>query len=316
MATFDANENAARETGPARADAEPWSRRVGAYARGLPAQLVFNFRGPVRIVTGRVARRPADYPDIRWGKWLFVCLALAALCLVLVDPVTGRRQDNWPVAFAFVADTFTKLGLGIWYIVPPLVWLAFASLFDWRRLSRRALMMFYNWTCMAYFLLSAAGFSGLTVLLLKNIVGRARPLYFETMGVFAFHPMLFDSRFASFPSGHATEIGAVAAILLLLLPRWKYVVLPLAVWVASTRIFVGAHYPSDTVVGFGLGFGCAVAMSVIFARLGFIFIQQPAGLPVRKKTFRLLWPRAVAARKGNGELPPGLSHAPKLTDPL
>jgi undecaprenyl-diphosphatase len=316
MATFDANEDAARNAGPAPSGARPWLPRIGAYVRGLPARTVFNASEPIRIVIGRAARRPAEYPDIRWGKWLFICLALTALCLVLIDPVTGRRQNHWPADLVYVADTFTKLGLGGWYIVPPVVWLVFANLVDWRALSRRTLMMFYNWTSMAFFLLSAAGGSGLIVLLLKNIIGRARPLYFETMGVFAFHPLVFDARFASFPSGHATVTGAVAAVLLLLFPRWKYVVLLFAVWVASTRVFVGAHYPSDTVAGFGLGFGCAVALAVIFARLGFIFIQQPAGLPVRKKTFRLLWPRAAGAYKGSGERLPALSHAPKLTDPL
>lgn len=287
MATFDENEDAAGDTGPAPSGARPWPQRLGAYLRGLPARSVFNASEPVRIVIRRAARRPAEYPDLHWGRWLFACLALAALCLILIDPAAGRRQGHWPADLVYVADTFTKLGLGGWYIVPPVIWLAFANLVDWRALSRRALMMFYNWTCLAFFLLGSAGLSGLVVLLLKNVIGRARPLNFEALGDLSFHPLVFDARFASFPSGHATITGAVAAVLFLLFPRWKYVVLPFAVWVASTRVFVGAHYPSDTVAGFGLGFGCAVALAVIFARLGFVFIQQPAGLPVRKKTFRL-----------------------------
>lgn len=294
MATFELHDNAANKT--QHGMRETW-QRTRLFLRGLPARSVYNVRQPIRIVAGRMAARPALYPEIPWGKWLFACLVLAAVCLIMIDPVTGRQQDRWPAGFGAIADTFTKIGLGVWYVVPPLLWLAFANLVDWRALSWRWLMLFYNWTCLAFFLLGAAGISGLIVLLLKNTVGRARPLNFEALGVFSFHPLMFDARFASFPSGHATIIGAVAAVLLLLFPKWKYVVLPFAVWVASTRIFVGAHYPSDTVVGFGLGFGCAVALSVIFARLGFIFVQRPKGLPVRKKTFRLMWPRARASER-------------------
>ena len=286
MDTFRLDENATHQTNSGR-------HGIRLSVRALAARSLYNARGPLRIAAGRFARRPAFYPEIPWVRWFIACLALAAICLVLLDPITGQRQHHWPVTFTAVSEIFTKLGLAIWYVAPPLLWLAFANVIDWHALSRRWLMAFYNWTCMAFFLLSAAGVSGLIVLLLKNIVGRARPLNFETMGVFSFQPLVFDARFASFPSGHATVIGAVAAVLLLLFPKWKYVVLPLAVWVASTRVFVGAHYPSDTVFGFAFGFGSAVALSVIFARLGFIFVQQSAGLPVRKKTFRLAWPRAT-----------------------
>ncbi|WP_366930616.1 phosphatase PAP2 family protein, partial [Mesorhizobium sp.] len=66
--------------------------------------------------------------------------------------------------------------------------------------------------------------------------------------------------------------------------------------IASTRVFVGAHYPSDTVAGFGLGLAFAVASGLVFARLGFIFGQTSAKLPVRKRTFRLAPSRAPRGR--------------------
>jgi undecaprenyl-diphosphatase len=84
-------------------------------------------------------------------------------------------------------------------------------------------------------------------------------------------------------------MGAVFGILLLLFPRRWYITLAVTACIASTRVFVGAHYPSDTVAGFGLGLAFAVMSGLVFARLGFIFGQTGAKLPVRKRTFRLGW---------------------------
>jgi undecaprenyl-diphosphatase len=206
-------------------------------------------------------------------------------CLFLLDPAIGRTEHQWPPAFVATADVFTRIGLGVWYVVPPLLWLCFANLVDWRALSRRRLMMFYNWSSLAFFMIIAVASSGLTSVLLKTVIGRARPLNYDQLGVLSFHPFMLDARFASFPSGHATVVGTVATLLVLLFPRWKYLVFPFAIWIASTRIFVGAHYPSDTVIGLGLGAGCTLALALIFARLGFIFVQRPNALPVRRDTF-------------------------------
>ena len=114
-------------------------------------------------------------------------------------------------------------------------------------------MLAYNWTCLAFLVLSAVGLSGLTVNVLKYAIGRARPLYFHDFGVLSLHPFAFDARFAGFPSGHATTMGAVFGVALLLFPRRWYIALAITACIASTRVFVGAHYPSDTVAGFGLG---------------------------------------------------------------
>ena len=120
-------------------------------------------------------------------------------------------------------------------------------------------------------------------MLLKYTIGRARPIYFDRLGTLAFHPFS-GADFASFPSGHSTNLGAVAAVLVLLFPRWKYAVLATTLWVTSTRIFVGAHYFSDAVAGYTIGFVLALVTGVVFARLGFVFNCVPGGLPVPRRT--------------------------------
>ena len=246
-----------------------------------------NFRDTMSIVRRRFAVRPARYPRILWSVWLLAWVLLTVAAFLRLDAGAGEMRGEWSPGFARFTDFFTQFGLGGWYLIPSALCLVAANLTDWRSLSREGRMLVYNWTCFAFLVLCAVGLSGLAVNVLKYGVGRARPVYFDSFGVLSLHPFAMDARFAGFPSGHATTMGAVFGILLLLFPRRWYVALAVTACIASTRVFVGAHYPSDTVAGFGLGLAFAVVSGLVFARLGFIFSQTSAKLPVRKRTFRL-----------------------------
>jgi len=262
---------------------------VSGVILGLGRRSVGNFRDTMQIAKRRFAVRPARYPNIPWPVWTLAWVLLTAAAFVSLDTMAGTLRDQWSPRFVHLADFFTQFGLGGWYLIPSALLLVAANLTDWRSLSRRSLMLVYNWTCLAFLVLSAVGLSGLTVNVLKYAIGRARPMYFHDFGVLSLHPFAFDARFAGFPSGHATTMGAVFGVALLLFPRRWYIAVAITACIASTRIFVGAHYPSDTVAGFGLGCAFALACGLVFARLGFIFRPTPSGLPVRKQTFRL-WP--------------------------
>jgi membrane-associated phospholipid phosphatase len=246
-----------------------------------------NLRDTIQIVRKRFATRPAHYPQHLWSVWVLAWLLLTTAVLIRFDDAAGMFSGRWSTGFARLTNFFTVFGLGGWYLIPSVLLLLVANLTDWRSLSRRSRMVAYNWTCLAFLVLSTIGLSGLMVNVLKYGIGRARPIYFNDLGDLSLHPFALDARFASFPSGHATTMGAVFGIALLLSPERKHIALAVTLWIASTRIFVDAHYPSDTVAGFGLGCAFAVACAVVFARLGFIFRRTPMGLPVRKKTFRL-----------------------------
>ena len=261
---------------------------------GVGRRSVDNFRDTMRIARKRFAARPVRYPNILWSVWVLVWVLLTAAAFVRLDTPAGMLRDQWSPGFVRLADFFTQFGLGGWYLIPSALLLVAANLTDWRSLSRRSLMLAYNWTCLAFLVLGAAGLSGLAVNVLKYAIGRARPMYFNEFGVLSLHPFAFNARLAGFPSGHATTMGAVFGVALLLFPRRWYIALAITACIASTRIFVGAHYPSDTVAGFGLGCAFALACGLVFARLGFIFRPMPSGLPVRKKTFWLIGPTSKA----------------------
>ncbi|QWB22048.1 MULTISPECIES: bifunctional phosphatase PAP2/diacylglycerol kinase family protein [Streptomyces] len=64
----------------------------------------------------------------------------------------------------------------------------------------------------------------------------------------------------SFPSGHAASAAAFATGVALESPAWGAVVAPVAASVALSRVYTGAHFPSDVLAGAALGAGAAFAV--------------------------------------------------------
>ncbi|MFF3468359.1 bifunctional phosphatase PAP2/diacylglycerol kinase family protein [Streptomyces sp. NPDC002619] len=64
----------------------------------------------------------------------------------------------------------------------------------------------------------------------------------------------------SFPSGHAASAAAFAAGVALESPAWGAALAPVAFSVAMSRIYTGAHFPSDVLAGAALGAGAAFAV--------------------------------------------------------
>lgn len=108
-----------------------------------------------------------------------------------------------------------------------------------------------------------AGGAALVALEVGQLIGgalnRARP-YDAISGV---HVLIDKTTDFSFPSDHATAAGAVAIGLLITNRRWGSVAAILAVMMAFTRVYVGAHYLSDVVAGLVLGGGVAAAGAVL-----------------------------------------------------
>jgi membrane-associated phospholipid phosphatase len=85
--------------------------------------------------------------------------------------------------------------------------------------------------------------------IIGGAVDRARP--YETMA--NVHLLVDKTTDFSFPSDHATVAGAVAVGLLFANRRLGIAASVLAVLMAFTRVYVGAHYPGDVLAGLLLG---------------------------------------------------------------
>ena len=90
-------------------------------------------------------------------------------------------------------------------------------------------------------------------------IDRARP-YESMTGI---HVLVDKTTDFSFPSDHATVVGAVAAGLMFTNRRWGSVAAALAVVMAFVRVYVGAHYPGDVLAGLALGAAVAAVGRLI-----------------------------------------------------
>lgn len=113
-------------------------------------------------------------------------------------------------------------------------------------------------------LLALLSFAGNTVI--KNITQRSRPdtLYAQNMKIKSY----------SFPSGHAfgsvVIYGLLAYLVFSRLPEpWNYIVttilVSLIILIGVSRVYLGAHFPSDVLAGWLLGGSC-LSLIIYFLR--------------------------------------------------
>ena len=209
---------------------------------------------------------------------LLVVAGLAVAAYLLLDARAASLYDHWPGWVRAPARLLTDLGKSWWIISGSVIIIIGGALLHrlsgkegLRRIAIRAVHM-------ANYVLISVAISGLIANIVKRAIGRPRPELFGDHGLLSFNPFAHDSAYESFPSGHATTDGAFWTALALLYPPLRWPFLFFGLYLAFTRVFVGAHYPSDVTVGFCWGMWFAFLVAILFARHGLIFSHRDGKL--------------------------------------
>jgi membrane-associated phospholipid phosphatase len=232
----------------------------------IVANTVAGIVTPLRSRRGR-----ADLLRPAWRRFAVVFVPVAiviAAATAWVDAPVMREVARIPPRVVEVFNEITDYGRGAWPLTPlALLLLASPALC----LPRLGLMSRGVLTTMAVrlgFMFSAIALTGLADTIVKRIIGRVRP---SELGPFAFEPFSWRSEFASFPSGHTTNVFAALVAIGLIFPRARPVLWIYALVIAASRIIVSAHFPSDVLAGAAFGAFGAIVVRDWFAvrRLGF-----------------------------------------------
>jgi undecaprenyl-diphosphatase len=208
--------------------------------------------------------------DIRSARFILLIVAFVVISALVQFDVTMAFDEsiiasiasarNTPADAVMIAITTTSDLFPIYF--SPIIIFSFILLI--KKKTRR----------ISAILLLAIMLSTLATTYVKEVIDRERPTSYE------FKPDLgFDyevqqdviSRFASsFPSGHAARSAAFALIVSFLIRNRTVLGIPagMLMWafpasVAFSRVYIGAHYPTDVIAGALLGIIVANAISRI-----------------------------------------------------
>ncbi len=235
-------------------------RRLGAAVGGASA---------------RIRRRKANPAGRVWtSKLLWIALAGIVLALAVAPfdgDITRYVRSHGRVGLIGLMARLTDVGLAQWYIAAgALVFLAVAMI-DWSGHGMRGRARLLFLLGQGGYVFAVSVLAELVTDVVKIPIGRARPIGFDQFGPYHFEPFSVSHAFASLPSGHSAMMGAVAAILAIWFPRFKWVFLALGFLAAATRVASGSHYPSDVVAGFTVGVLLAIVVARWLASRGVVF---------------------------------------------
>ncbi|HVV68339.1 MAG TPA: phosphatase PAP2 family protein [Gammaproteobacteria bacterium] len=138
-----------------------------------------------------------------------------------------------------IADKLAKFGKGnIYFITLPLLFLLFKFIMKNPEYAKK---------CM--FLITAIAIPSLLSIVIKIILGRARPKLLFDDNLYGFNLFHMKAAYLSFPSGHSIFITALMMGLAFLFTRYWVVFASIFLLISFSRVVVSAHYLSDVIGG-------------------------------------------------------------------
>jgi len=263
-----------------------------------PRRIVLNARATLTTLL-RAPRRPAvAWPDT--AKLLFaaaVTIAVVIATMFMLDAWSVRQARGLPAALLTAAGRFTNLGKSGYFLWPlGVLMLMLAALYS-PSLARFWRGILAAWAVRIGFVFVAIGLPSLFDTIIKNMIGRARPVVVTGPDVWAYAPFTWHPRYASFPSGHATTAFAALVAIGAIFPQARALMWIYAVLIALSRVVITAHHPSDVIGGAIVGAVGAVMVRNWFAdrRLGFSVATDGSVRAMPGPSFRRII-KAVARR--------------------
>ena len=186
-------------------------------------------------------------PWRRRGLMLVGAVLIIALAMLFDRQLAGLAQalpEPVKALFRFI----TRFGKSEWYLIPSALGALGLWLASRISLTVAAERLYRRYAQLCLFVFVAVASSGILVNILKVLFGRSRPKLLAD-DVYGFSYLRQSWDYASFPSGHANTAVAAGLSLAFLFPRFRTVLLTIAVVIALSRIGVSAHYLSDVIAG-------------------------------------------------------------------
>jgi len=169
-----------------------------------------------------------------------------------VSLAVQKYQAKWLDYLMLAVSLFGELP---WSLLSVL---AVAAIFYFNKLKRES-----------YFI-ALVLFSGLVILGIKNIINRPRPTSFYVR-------LVEVNRFQSYPSGHVLSYVLFFGFLIVLMQNlktidkvWRNLITTISVFlvimIAPSRIYLGAHWFTDTLGGFLLGLICLFPLTYFYLK--------------------------------------------------
>jgi undecaprenyl-diphosphatase len=244
----------------------------------LGDRLGANLRPVANRLRGTHLKRAPWVDPTRWAIATAIGIVLVVVVAIGLDNVAlGWGHALWPSTRGFF-EWITRYGKSDWLLIPTGVLVIVVVFGDWRQVDRRIAAGWGEVAGLAAAFFLVVAISGLSIDIIKPIVGRWRPNFVEN-GAFAFSPFTFGGyAHYSFPSGHATTVAAAAIFGFFALPlRWGIAVAVATALVAFSRVVVNAHHTSDVIGGVLAGLGIGYLLIRVLAEAGIGFTVRADG---------------------------------------
>lgn len=216
---------------------------------------------------------------LKW-KWILagaiITVVLVLWCVfggdkILYSLIHNQQCNPWTGGDGFWCGTayiFGKIfNAKVWFVVSLL---AVISFFVYKAVTnendfRFAFIKIKN--SYAFYLLCSVLMAILTSGVLKVLIGRSRPIIYEALDATFFVPGTFESVFNSMPSGHTMVSFAGLVMFGMLFPKVKWATWLLAIIIGVSRVYIGAHWVGDVVLGAFIGMLCADFSKAILKKI-------------------------------------------------